>query len=139
MHEVFIYGTLKRGFPNHAAGLAEAQFLGRVRLQEAYPLVIGGRWFSPYLIDEPGQGQRVFGELFALGDTGLALLDEMEGVGHPQGYRRVVVSCLHDRETREAWTYVKSRHLIQGIHSEPLDEYHHDPRYVVPSDRSSPF
>ncbi len=139
MHQVFIYGTLKRGFPNHQAGLAKARFVARVQTQQAFPLVIGGRWFSPYLIDEPGQGQRVFGELFAVDDEGLALLDELEGVGHPLGYRRIVVGCLLEEQALEAWTYVKDRTLIEGIHSDALAEYEPDPRYVIPSKRSRAF
>lgn len=139
MHQVFIYGTLKRGFPNHQAGLAEARFVARVQTLKPFPLVIGGRWFSPYLIDEPGQGQKVFGELFEVDGDGLALLDEMEGVGHPQGYRRISVRCWHDEQALEAWTYVKDRAVIEGIHSEALAEYEADPRYVIPSHRSRVF
>lgn len=141
MHRVFIYGTLKRGFPNHQAGLAAARFLGRVRTHVAFPLVIGGRWFSPYLLDEAGRGQRVFGELFQVDDTGLARLDEMEGVGHPRGYRRILVGLVEPDEKPggEAFTYVKARSAIEAIHSGPLDEYHFDARYVVPDKRDSVF
>ena len=139
MHRVFIYGTLKRGFPNHQAGLAEARFIARVQTLEAFPLVIGGRWFSPYLIDEPGQGLKIFGELFAVDDEGLALLDRMEGVGHPLGYRRITVACLHEEQDLEAWTYVKDRRAIEGIHSDAMAEYEPDPRYVSPSERSRAF
>jgi len=68
MHNVFVYGTLKRGFPNHVPELANADYIGRARTLTAYPLIIGGKWFSPNLIDEPGMGQRVTGELFRVGD-----------------------------------------------------------------------
>ena len=141
MHKVFIYGTLKRGFPNHEAGLAGARFLGRVRTLEAYPLIVGGRWFSPYLIDEPGQGQRVFGELFAVNAAGLALLDRMEGVGQPEGYRRICVAVAEPNcETgMDAWTFVKDRAAIAVIHSAAMAEYRHDPRYVDPETRDSAF
>ena len=141
MHKVFIYGTLKRGFPNHEAGLAAAQFLGCVRTLEAYPLVIGGRWFSPYLIDEPGQGQRVFGELFAVDAAGLALLDRMEGVGRPEGYRRICVAVAgpQGQTALDAWTFVKDRAAIAVIHSAAMAEYRHDSRYVEPEKRDSAF
>ena len=141
MHKVFIYGTLKRGFPNHEAGLAGARFLGRVRTLEAYPLIVGGRWFSPYLIDEPGQGQRVFGELFAVDAAGLALLDRMEGVGQPEGYRRTCVAVAEPNcgTAMDAWTFVKDRAAIAVIHSAAMAEYRHDPRYVDPETRDSAF
>lgn len=141
MHKVFIYGTLKRGFPNHEAGLAEARFLERVRTLEAYPLIVGGRWFSPYLIDEPGQGRRVFGELFAVDAAGLALLDRMEGVGRPEGYHRICVAVARpdDEIALDAWTFVKDRAAIAVIHSAAMVEYGHDPRYVDPEKRDSAF
>ena len=141
VHKVFIYGTLKRGFPNHEASLGEARFLGRVRTREAYPLIVGGRWFSPYLIDEPGQGQRVFGELFAVDSAGLALLDRMEGVGRAEGYRRISVAVARpdDKGSLDAWTFVKDRAAIAEIHSEPVAEYGHDPRYVSSAQRDRPF
>lgn len=141
MHKVFIYGTLKRGFPNHEAGLAGARFLGRARTLEAYPLIVGGRWFSPYLIDEPGQGQRVFGELFAVDAAGLALLDRMEGVGRPEGYRRICVAVAgpQGQTALDAWTFVKDRAAITVIHSATMAEYRHDPRYVDPATRDSAF
>jgi gamma-glutamylaminecyclotransferase len=141
IHNVFVYGTLKRGFPNHVSELANADYMGRVRTLTAYPLVIGGKWFSPNLIDEPDTGQRVFGELFRVGDEVLALLDRMEGTHILNGYRRitVVVEILTTGDTLDAWTYAKDRKLIDGIHSDPMEEYKLDPRYVVPSKRTSMF
>lgn len=141
MHRVFIYGTLKRGFPNHEAGLPQATFLGRVQTLEAFPLVVGGRWFSPYLIDERGQGQRLFGELFAVDSAGLTLLDRMEGVGLPEGYRRICIAVAEpaSEASVDAWTFAKDRTAIPIIHSEPIAEYAHDPRYVSPAQRDSAF
>jgi gamma-glutamylaminecyclotransferase len=141
MHNVFVYGTLKRGFPNHVPELANADYIGRARTLTAYPLIIGGKWFSPNLIDEPGMGQRVIGELFRVGDEVLTLLDRMEGTHISNGYRRitVVVEILTTSNTFDAWTYAKDRDLIDGVHSDPIDEYKLDPRYVVPSMRTSMF
>ena len=78
MQRVFVYGTLKRGFPNHEVGLAGQRFLGRFHTAEAYPLVVAGRWFSPVLLAEPGHGHRVHGEVFAVGDDVLTDLDRLE-------------------------------------------------------------
>ena len=141
MHRVFIYGTLKRGFPNHAGAMADFTCLGRVRTVERFPLVVGGRWFSPYLIAEPGRGHRVFGELFEADDRGLAQLDRLEGVGVPNGYRRISidVSGTEGRPPFPAWTYVKDRNAIEAIHSPPMAEYALDPRYVVPAERDRVF
>jgi gamma-glutamylaminecyclotransferase len=141
MHNVFVYGTLKKGFPNHQTGMAGAVYVGRVRTIVAFPLVVGGRWFSPSLIDELGVGHRVFGELYEVGDQKLELLDSMEGTQHPHGYRRITVKLVNLRRGDEcdAWTYVKDRKVIDGIHSDPLGEYILDSRYVGSSERTSAF
>ena len=87
MHSVFIYGTLKRGFPSHSAGTENIPSIGHFRTVEAFPLVVGGKWSSPYLIDEPGEGYCIFGEVFEVDDQGLEKLDRMEGTHLPNGYR----------------------------------------------------
>ena len=141
MHRVFVYGTLKRGFPNHDAGMKDVRCLGRFRTVEPFPLVVGGTWFSPYLIDEPGKGMRVFGEIFEIDDDGLAKLDCMEGTHLSNGYSRISIGIegANGSFPFDAWTYVKRRDAIEGIHSEPLDEYLPDPRYVVPANRTCEF
>lgn len=140
-HNVFVYGTLKRGFPNHQGAMSMAAYIGEVCTLVAFPLVVGGRWFSPYLLDEPGTGQRVNGELFSVDDAGLAMLDELEGLHVVSGYRRIAIAvqAAQDGNVVEAWTYVKRRETIEGIHCEPMREYQIDPRYVVPSKRDSAF
>lgn len=57
-------------------------------IADRYPLVVGGRWFTPYLIDEPGSGHCVSGELFRVTDPHLAQLDAFESVHLPNGYVR---------------------------------------------------
>ena len=48
MDFVFVYGTLKRGFPDHETGLTRARFVARCRTREAYPLVDGGAAFEAW-------------------------------------------------------------------------------------------
>ena len=56
---IFVYGTLKRGEPNHhwlantAHGFQE--FLGAARTQKRFPLVIASRYNVPYLLDHSCQ------------------------------------------------------------------------------------
>jgi gamma-glutamylaminecyclotransferase len=139
MHRVFVYGTLKRGFPNHEAGMKGQRFLARARTCDAIPLVVTGRWYSPTLISETGIGQRVFGETFDVSDHALAGLDGIEGTHLPLGYDRIriTVESVDDGVVFDAWTYIKDRARIDVIHSGMLDEYHLDPRYVPPSERES--
>jgi len=137
MHRVFIYGTLKRGFPNHAAGLKGQRFVGRFRTREHFPLVVAGPWFHPVLIYEPGLGHRVHGEVFEVGDRALARLDFFESTHLPSGYDRVAIAAesVENGAVLEAWAYVRDRARIEAIHTEFLDEYRLDPRYVPAAKR----
>ena len=141
MEPVFVYGTLKQGFPNHdRAGMGRFRCLGRFRTREAYPLVIGGRWFSPVLIDEPGQGHRIVGEVYEVDEAGMAILDTLESTHLANGYRRVhrTVEAVDGGAAIEAWIYVKDRAAIEGIHTGLLAEYTLGggyPRYVPHAER----
>ena len=137
MHAVFVYGTLKRGYPNHEANMQDARFVGRCRSIDAFPLVIGGRWNSPYMIDEPGSGHRIAGELFQVPAGLLARLDELESVGLPKGYHRREIEIEYEKakdQTRLVWAYLKRRATIEGIHSPPMAEYPLNAGYVPPTD-----
>ncbi len=134
---VFLYGTLKRGFPNHRL-MPQARFVGHFQSRVEYPLVIAGRWYSPILLPEPGAGHAVRGELYEVDDLGLAALDEMEGSHLAHGYDRIAIEVVPvDGDTAlTAWAYVKPRSRIDTIHSGPLKEYRLDPRYVPGDERS---
>ncbi|PON49504.1 Gamma-glutamylcyclotransferase, AIG2-like [Trema orientale] len=87
---IFTYGTLKRGFSNHPLlqdliRSGDAVFLGTYRTKLNYPLVCGP-YRVPFLINLPGSGQPVLGEVYAVSAPALARLDELEGTtrGHYQ-------------------------------------------------------
>jgi gamma-glutamylaminecyclotransferase len=42
MIKLFVYGTLKRGFPLHAVGLTGQRFVGKYRTVINYPMVVLG-------------------------------------------------------------------------------------------------
>lgn len=132
---VFVYGTLKRGFPNHAY-MDGSTFIADVQTVEPYPLVVGGTWFTPYLIPEKGSGHRVRGELWDVPDERMPALDELESVHLPNGYRRhrIPVSQEKTGTAVDAWTYFRERRHIAVIHSGTLDDYQ-DRRYVAAEDR----
>lgn len=100
-HVMFAYGTLKRGFPNH--GLMEdliikddAVLVGTYYTEEAYPLVCGPHGI-PYLINLPGSGNRVKGEVYEVSDCAVIRLDEFEGVSGGY-YERVPVVAVAEGE-----------------------------------------
>ena len=129
-HPVFVYGTLKRGFPNHVH-LAGARLVGDAVTVCAFPLIVQGQFFSPALIPEPGSGHRIAGELWQVDPTKLAELDRLESVGLPTGYIRdtIEVETGAPPLRQAAWTYFKPRARISLVQSAPLANYQ-DRRYV---------
>ena len=94
---IFTYGTLKRGFSNHVLlqdlmRTGDAEFKGTYRTVEKYPLVCGP-YRVPFLLNMPGSGHRVTGELYAVSARGLARVDELEGTsrGH---YERLPIQLV---------------------------------------------
>ncbi|XP_025922326.1 gamma-glutamylaminecyclotransferase isoform X1 [Apteryx rowi] len=94
MARVFVYGTLKQGQPNyrHMLNTAKgvAKFQGRGRTVEKYPLVIAGKYNIPYMLNIPGTGHHVAGEIYSVDDQMLQFLDEFEGC--PDMYQRTPMS-----------------------------------------------
>ncbi|XP_058772590.1 putative gamma-glutamylcyclotransferase At3g02910 [Vicia villosa] len=110
---IFAYGTLKRGFPNH--GLMEdlktkddAVFIDTSHTKDPHPLVVGPHGV-PYLINLPGSGHRVKGEIYAVSDDAVVRLDEFEGVKNGYYERIPVVVVRHGGERVKAEAYFGHR------------------------------
>ena len=137
---VFVYGTLKRGYPNFARYMTgpQVRFLAEARTCEAYPLVVGGRWRAPFLVAEPGRGVSVRGELFDVDAGTLARLDVLEEIGQPDGYicQTIAVERLDTGETVTALAYLMPRARIATVHATLDDVYPLDAGYVEVADRA---
>jgi gamma-glutamylaminecyclotransferase len=84
---VFVFGTLKQGFPNFAVN--QGRRVGGVfRTLDRHPLLLVGERHVPWMIDSPGLGERVSGELYEVDAAALAAMDLLEGVGQADGYER---------------------------------------------------
>ena len=90
-HRLFVYGTLKKGFPNHDNYMESAKELGTYQTVEKYPLVLCGERYVPCLIYSPGDGHHVKGELYEVDDECLNRLDALERVQASDGYRRFII------------------------------------------------
>ncbi|KAF6001858.1 hypothetical protein F1559_000352 [Cyanidiococcus yangmingshanensis] len=94
-HWIFVYGTLKRGWPNHAL-LHHALYEGTFVTIERFPLIIGGPHFTPFLLNRAGVGKHVRGEVYRVDDEELAMLDVLENVGANYHRERTLVHSLQD-------------------------------------------
>lgn len=101
---LFVYGSLKRGEVNFPVLVnAGARFLGAGMTRNSWPIEQGPLWRR--LLDRPGVGEQVSGELFLVeSEAGWQQLDEFEG--HPHGYRRRLEEVIdHGEQVRLAWIY----------------------------------
>lgn len=125
---VFVYGSLKRGYKNHARvvppylHIQNATTAGRLYdLDRGYPMMVAAG-------DVDGPPDRVHGELITFQDaTCLTPLDQLEGVtgegDHSDLYIRIQQPVVTEkREMVDAWVYVRpdslqARNMIaQGTH-----------------------
>lgn len=95
METVFVYGTLKQGLRNHGLNRG-LRWPGRFETVERLPLYIVGDRKLPWLLDRPGQGDRVIGELYDCDADAMAALDALEQITEPHWYerRQVMVSAV---------------------------------------------
>jgi gamma-glutamylaminecyclotransferase len=136
MAVVLAVGTLKKRFALHDRGLGSAKYLGTYRTVERFPLVVAGPWFAPMMLDQPGLGLQIRGELYEIDASGLAKLDVLESVGQPGNFRRMVqVEPLTSQSVCWAYCFTKAPELAQPIHTGYLEDYQ-DRRFVPPENRS---
>ncbi|XP_022744135.1 putative gamma-glutamylcyclotransferase At3g02910 [Durio zibethinus] len=112
---IFTYGTLKRGFSNHVLlqdlmRTGDAVFKGTYQTVEKYPLVCGP-YRVPFLLNMPGSGHRVTGELYAVSARGLARVDELEGTsrGH---YERLPIQLMPASDGNESGNKENKEELL---------------------------
>mmetsp|Transcript_19404 Transcript_19404/g.19142 ORF Transcript_19404/g.19142 Transcript_19404/m.19142 type:complete len:147 (-) Transcript_19404:7-447(-) len=94
---VFVYGTLKRGLKNHKlmipkAGSDDVAFISAARTEIPYPMIYDTNYFIPYVLEIPGGGLRVEGEIYRVSPSKMRELDILEGC--PRRYERGSIISL---------------------------------------------
>ena len=100
---LFVYGTLKQGFPNHHLNQGQ-RVAGQFRTRQRYRLHVVRLTHedrAPWLIADHDQGEQVWGELYEVPWSALPQIDELEEEGRPGGYERREV--LLDHEDGSPW------------------------------------
>lgn len=112
---VFVFGTLKEGFPNFATNKG-TRVGGDFVTVERYPLFLVGDRFSPWLVDAAGEGEQVVGQVFEVDPSALDAMDVLERITEPDGYRRVSMKVMkvqpmggEPASTLDVHAYVKQR------------------------------
>lgn len=126
---LFIFGTLKQDFPNYRFNHGK-RLAGLFTTVERYPLYLVGDRFSPWLINAPGKGEKVTGEVFILNDKYLETMDRLERVDKKDGYSRLKLQICEQttRDKHTVYCYLKPEHLLNPakIRLGPLTRYQHE-------------
>ncbi len=99
---------------------------GRWLTAVPYPLYLIGPRFSPWLVDRPGTGLQVAGELYRVDAEELTAMDRLERIDRPHGYRRQAIAVIGEGgERRRVQAYLKPPEQLIGadIRLGPLAEY----------------
>lgn len=109
MDRIFIFGTLKQGFPNFQFNSGH-RLAGAFVTLEKYPLYLIGPRYSPWMINQTGAGFGVEGEVFEVEVSGLKQMDELERIDQESGYRRstVLVQNIDSGEVMDVFVYLKT-------------------------------
>ncbi len=140
-HKVFVFGTLKQGFPNFHLNHGQ-QLPGQFQTAQPYPLYLIGDRHSPWLINDPGHGELVTGEIYFVGDQELETMDQLERVEKKYGYRREIIQVknIETSETLTVFCYLKPEDQLKtkNIKFGPLDQYelHHADLYQSRNSRA---
>jgi gamma-glutamylaminecyclotransferase len=130
---LFVYGTLKDGFPNHALNQGR-RIPGDYRTKKAFPLYVvrlPNEVRAPWLVDLPGEGHQVVGQVFQVEPSALQAMDAFEEVGRSTGYVRVEIELVPvsvGGTELSAFSYLKPEdQLSMCLATEgPFSEYTHE-------------
>ena len=125
---LFVFGTLKQGFGNFHVNQGR-RIGGDFVTVAPHPLFIVGSRHLPWLLERPGEGQPVTGQLFEVDDAALAAMDRLERIDEPGWYLRRHIQVRPARDPAapplQAFVYFGSEAGLVGelVHAGPLAEY----------------
>ncbi len=128
MHHIFVYGTLKEGFANFGIN-AGRRVPGVFLTAQRYPLFIIGQYFLPWLLNQPGSGEHVLGQVFEVDEEVLQDMDALEQINDEGWYSRVKIQVQEVGAPNlvhlQAFVYfgASERSSTEHIHAGPLVEF----------------
>jgi len=126
MYAVFVFGTLKEGFPNSSANKG-SRVSGEFLTKNQYPLYLVGERYSPWLVFSKGEGFQIRGQVFMVDEATLSGMDRLERIHQADGYRRVQLLVFSEstNEEMQVFVYVKPPEQLEGmlVQLGPIAEY----------------
>ena len=126
MFPVFVFGTLKEGFPNSGTNKG-SRLAGEFVTNNHYPLYLVGERYSPWLVLSEGEGLQIRGQVFMVDEATLSDMDRLERIHAADGYRRIQIPVFSEstNEEMQVFVYVKPPEQLEGmlIRLGPIAEY----------------
>lgn len=86
IRKLFVYGTLKSGEPNHKllkdTKNGYAKFICTATTNNKMPLVIATRYHIPFVLNKPGTGNQVLGEIYDVDEKMMSTCDSLENYNY---------------------------------------------------------
>lgn len=124
---VFLYGTLKIGEYNHYLLQRKengvANFVQNAVTREKLPLVVPQYYTYPFLLNKPGTGNYVSGEIFEVDERMLQVLDRLESEGYLYDREVMTFNTLNRNETIDAFVYVLNRYPEKYLNLTMISEF----------------
>ena len=112
MHKIFVFGTLKEGFPNYGINKG-SRLEGSYLTKNRYPLYLIGKRFSPWLVLDKGNGHNVRGQVFIVNDATLAEMDKLERINEVDGYRRIKLTVISEESAEKLVVFAYGKPVEQ--------------------------
>ena len=114
MHNIFVYGTLMKGFRNHRA-LIGCKCISREAVLEGYGMYSVG----PYPAIVPEEGEKVKGEVYKVGAVTLKTLNMIEGEGFLYKLTPVNIKIGDEETEGEVYVYMQD---VSGMKKVEFEE-----------------
>jgi len=125
MYKIFVYGTLKRNFPNFY--LNKGNFIDKCVTVEKFSLCLVGERYSPCIIKNFTHENYIIGELFEVNDETMQNFDLRERIDKEDGYKKIQIQVkkIASNEKTTAFCYVKEIYQINtaDVYVSNLMEY----------------
>jgi len=125
-YNIFVYGTLKEGFPNFKVNTG-VRLAGDFVTKSLHALYIVGERHSPWMVADEVNGVQATGQVFTVDKQGMQAMDKLERTHEENGYKRVQIEAINtaDQAKLPVFVYLKQQNqlLAAQVSSQLLHEY----------------
>ena len=107
--QLFVYGTLRKGYANHSFFLKNAKFMGHYKTKDKFLMSCNG---VPY-INKNIPKSNIIGEVYQISYPTLYYVDVLEG--HPRWYYREIIKCINIKDNTKTNAYIYFNNAIGSV------------------------